>query len=42
MPLTAMQKTDLLSSGMVRKYLEAAQANMDSHLPAEMNEDDFS
>ncbi|ERF76907.1 hypothetical protein EPUS_02618 [Endocarpon pusillum Z07020] len=35
------QKTDLLSSDTVRRYLEEAQANVDSHLPPETNEDDF-
>ena len=41
-PLTAVQKTNLLSSDTVRRYLEEAQANVDPHLPAETNEDDFS
>jgi hypothetical protein len=41
-PLTSLQKTDLLSRDSVKRYLEAAQTDMDPALPAQAGEDDFS
>jgi hypothetical protein len=40
--LMRLQKTRLLRSETVKRYLEAAQADVDPGLPAETNEDDFS
>jgi hypothetical protein len=40
--LTSLQKTDLLGSDTVKKYLEAAQMDADPGLPAQTSDEDFS
>lgn len=40
--LTIQQKTELLESETVKRYLEVVQGTNDSGPPAEVNEDDFS